>query len=170
VAKGLLPFIARARELAQRFHREQKYGDEPYIVHLRAVEAVLVEFGFLDEEMRSAAYLHDVLEDTSATSEDLLREGFSKEVVGLVEGVTSESGSNRRERNSATYPKIAQDVKRVALKLADRIANVRHSIATNSSHLEIYKREHPGFRRALHGLFDESRINAMWRSLDALLG
>lgn len=153
---------AFARLFAIRAHGEQKYGQQPYSVHLDEVVSVLKEFGNFDEALLSAGYLHDVLEDTSVTREEL-RATFDGETSLLVELVTDQPGRNRTERHAATYPGIALHPKAITLKLADRIANARASRA--HSLLEMYRKEYQEFKNALkregHG--------ALWAELDRLL-
>jgi guanosine-3',5'-bis(diphosphate) 3'-pyrophosphohydrolase len=153
------------QEFAVKAHGQQMYGDEPYIVHLIAVEKILIRFGHTDEPMLQAAWLHDVVEDTQTTLEDIKTQ-FGKTVADIVSSVTSESGINRKERNTKTYPKIAASRPGTILKLADRIANVEHSINTQSPLLKMYRKEYADFQAALPHT-DENQ--AMWAYLDRLL-
>lgn len=157
------PVLLRfARYYATQKHHNQAYsGGLPYTHHLAKVEAVLVEYGFTEIEMRAAAWLHDVVEDTETKIKDI-SELFGKEVANLVGAVTNEPGPNRKTRAALTYPKIRQSDKAIALKLADRIAN----ISQEGSLVEMYRKEYPEFR---HGLFiptKDQRILDMWKALD----
>ena len=156
--------VEAARIFALHAHGDQKYGEEPYEVHLSAVVAILHE-RFNDSELEAAGWLHDVIEDTPVSLQELLKV-FPESTVAIVHAVTSEPGANRKERNSATYPKIRTNHKAVIVKLADRIANVRNSIASNSKLLNMYKREYPGFRVALY--YEAPDIFSMWEELDSL--
>src|SRR5690242_17475691 len=118
----------KARQFAIEAHGTQKYGREPYAYHLKAVSNVLGEFGFHDEILQSAAWLHDVLEDTQRTADDLNQAGFPATVVTYVEAVTAKDGPDRKERNRLAYKKIRRHPEATILKLADRIANVRECI------------------------------------------
>lgn len=172
MATSIVPiWIQTAASFAIAAHGNQKYGDShPYSFHLQAVEYVLIEYGFeRDILLRIAAWLHDVIEDTETTAEQI-EETFGPVVRALVEAVTTESGINRKERNAKTYPKIKAIPMHmgIILKLADRIANVRNCIATNNvSLLSMYKKEHPGFRGALYD--DYSVTTPMWTELDRIL-
>lgn len=168
------------RAFAIEAHGDQKYGSAPYIVHLDAVRDVLVRFGFQDEDLLTAALLHDVIEDTPVDA-DLVEEKFGAEVCGLVVAVTNEPGRNRRERHRLTYPKIRNaGWKAIALKLADRIANVEQSLSDASKGrpkpYEMYRHEHQTFSAALRvpcapGIQGAAvRMSLMWSWLDSKLG
>ena len=159
--------VARARAFAVEAHGDQRYGEEPYVVHLEAVHATAVEFGVTDAPTLIAAWLHDVVEDTDVTREQVAAE-FGDAVATLVHAVTNEPGSNRKERAKLTYPKIASTPGAVRLKLADRIANVRACLETRSGLLRMYQREYRKFRGALCRDGDPIE-GAMWAELDALL-
>jgi len=89
-------------------------------------------------------------------------------VANLVRAVTDEPGNNRKQRKIATYPKIrAYGIEAVALKLADRIANVEHCIEVgNTSLLQMYYKEHLDFSKALR---EAGELTDLWSKLDALL-
>ena len=79
--------IKKAYALASEAHKGQKRSSgEDYIIHPCAVVEILADFGF-DSSTVIAAFLHDVLEDTSVTADEL-RALFGDEIVALVEGVT----------------------------------------------------------------------------------
>ena len=79
--------IQRAYRVAEKAHAGQKrVSGEPYINHLLAVAAILAEYS-MPAEVVTAGLLHDTIEDTSITAEDLQRD-FSDGVVSLVQGVT----------------------------------------------------------------------------------
>lgn len=158
--------IRRARQLAIEAHGDQKYGDSPYIVHLEAVVEVLVRFHYTREELLTAAYLHDVLEDTDF-SESELRAIFGDSVYRIVKAVTNEPGPTRKERLEKTYPKIKKDIDALTLKLADRIANVEASIRNSPENLSKYRAEYNNFRLSLY-VFD-IRVASMWDHLDQLM-
>ena len=128
---------------------------------------MLCEYGYTDnEEMRAAAWLHDILEDTGCGVIDMHAAGIPAYVLALVDAVTDRSGANRKERHALTYPRIARIPDAVTLKLADRIANVRASIARRPDLLKMYQREHEEFMR---GLQREIRNIPMWIELGKLL-
>lgn len=168
----IAPIEAQARAYALMMHNGQQYGkNEPYETHLKAVRDTLVYFGISEPEMLAAAWLHDTLEDTSASYSDLNRI-FGFRVAELVYAVTNEVGRSRKERNSKTYPKIKAFGHAIVLKLADRIANVVHDVAEDSRWTQMYVREYPAFRVALTVPPDHplARImQPMWEHLDTII-
>ena len=163
----------QAREFAQKAHGDQKYGDQPYVVHLAAVRTALAEFGFTGD-LLVAAWLHDVLEDTKTRYVELDR-AFGLDVAMLVVAVTG-YGKNRKERNANVYEKLRMGPRAIPLKLADRIANMRQCVKDkNASLLAMYQGEYREFRDALHnvptGVMPRSWVEAewaMWKELDRL--
>lgn len=153
--------VILAREIALRHHGDQRYGDKPYGYHLEQVAAVLTRFGLGTPELLAAAWLHDVIEDTGATAADLAIAGIPARVIALVEAVTDEPGATRDERKAKTYPKTAALRDAVAIKLADRIANVEAGGKVTK-----YAREQPAFRAGLHN--PAHGLDALWRHLDTL--
>jgi guanosine-3',5'-bis(diphosphate) 3'-pyrophosphohydrolase len=155
----------KAFTLAEVFHQNQKYGNEPYTKHLRDVVDVLKRFGITNSDVLAAAWLHDAVEDTPLTIETV-KEEFGDDVASLVYAVTTEPGKNRKERNAKTYPKIAAQPEAIYLKLADRIANVEASLGNNKEKLKMYQKEFPDFLKALQqpGIADE-----MWCLLEELI-
>lgn len=162
-------------------HGDQLYGGTlPYTHHLAAVEAVLRRFqntGPLDpmnpfhkthygNELLEAAWLHDVIEDTRKKPEPVKRkhiaEMFGERVADLVEAVTDEPGENRKARKAATYPKTRACPGAVALKLADRIANLEHG----GDLVKMYRKEHEDFRR---NLYTPGEYEHMWAHVEELL-
>jgi (p)ppGpp synthase/HD superfamily hydrolase len=150
-----------AREFACLAHGGQTYGGQLYWVHLAAVRNVLIEYGFTGPIV-TAAWLHDTLEDTSTTPEEISR-AFGADVLAYVWAVTGE-GRTRKDRNASVYQKLRANVSAVPLKLADRIANVEAS-KDDPKHLALYRSEHPGFREALGGLGPPE----MWERLEKAL-
>ncbi len=144
----------------------QLYGVLPYTHHLQDVERVLRRFNEDGIEMLTAAWLHDIVEDTDVKLRDI-EENFGEDVAMLVGAVTSEEGSSRKVRNALTYPKIrAAGSMAVRLKLADRIANV----SSAGGSMKMYAREYPDFR---HGLLDPGNQDdpniRMWQHLDSCM-
>ncbi|MCC5854189.1 MAG: bifunctional GTP diphosphokinase/guanosine-3',5'-bis pyrophosphate 3'-pyrophosphohydrolase [Idiomarina sp.] len=123
--------IERAFEVAFDAHAEQKRASgEPYITHPVAVTTMLAEMR-LDHETLMAALLHDVIEDTAVTQEDLAEE-FGGTVAELVEGVSKLDKlqfDSKEEAQIENYRKMimamVQDIRVILIKLADRTHNMR---------------------------------------------
>ena len=164
--------IQEAREFAIKAHGSQTYGDKPYEVHLDDVSHTIIKFCRTDESISAEQFelllvcslLHDVLEDTEATREEL-ESRFGKEISDLIYCVSDEPGKNRKERKAKTYPKIASNNLAIALKLADRIANVENCRKNNTSLFSMYAKEHTEFRKQLFN----GRFASMWLHLDNLM-
>lgn len=123
--------IGRAYDTAEEMHRGQlrKSGEE-YIIHPLAVAVILAELG-MDEETITAGLLHDVVEDTQYTMEELTAE-FGDEIALLVDGVTKlgalkfESKEARQAENlRKMFLAMSKDIRVIIIKLADRLHNLR---------------------------------------------
>lgn len=147
-------------------HAGQLYGSLPYTHHLAAVVAVLNRFEcgqFYGREILAAGWLHDVVEDTPTKLKEV-REMFGERCATLVDAVTKVPAENRKLSGLATYPKTRKaGAAAVALKLADRIANVENG----GDLVNMYRGEYEDFRRAL---FTVGENADMWAHLDKLLG
>ena len=123
--------INRAYLYADRMHRGQlRKSGEPYFVHPVSVADIITEM-HLDTASVCAALLHDVLEDTDASPQDLVDE-FGEEVAFLVEGVTklgNVSLGSREDRQAESFRKMllamSRDIRVLLVKLADRLDNMR---------------------------------------------
>ena len=123
--------LVKAYEYAENAHANQKRASgEPYFIHPCAVALILVELG-LDASTVAAAFLHDVIEDTPATEEDIRRE-FGEEVLALVSGVTKLEKivfKSQEQEEAENFRKIfvamAKDIRVIIIKLADRLHNMR---------------------------------------------
>lgn len=123
--------IKKAYDFAKAAHAGQKRSSgEDYFIHPCAVVEILADFGF-DSSTVIAAFLHDVLEDTEITAEELTAE-FGEEICSLVEGVTKLEKlqfHNREEAQAENFRKIfvamAKDLRVIIIKLADRLHNMR---------------------------------------------
>lgn len=121
--------LERAYEVAKEAHKDQKRANgEPYFNHVFATAHNLARFG-LDPTTIAAGFLHDTIEDTPVTEEEIKKE-FGDEIVFLVNGVTK-LGTLKyhgRERHVESLRKffvaIAKDFRVVIIKLADRLHNV----------------------------------------------
>lgn len=157
--------VERAKELALAAHGDQRYGAAPYRVHLEQVEAVVRRFAH-DEVMRAAAWLHDAVEDTGLTIEEVAA-AVGPEVAAIVAAVTDEPGADRKARKTATLEKLAAaGTAARAVKLADRIANVEATIAHGRGDLfAMYAGEQAAFRAAL---YIPGELDPQWAQLDRL--
>ena len=147
-----IALVRKAYEFAAKKHADQKRrSGEPYIIHPTQVANILARMK-MDEETLAAAFLHDVVEDTDTTLQQL-KEMFGTKVAMLVDGVTKLGKIeyiSKEERQIENYRKMflamAQDIRVVIIKLADRLHNMRtmkympvhkqHSISKET--LEIY--------------------------------
>ena len=123
--------IMKAYNYAAEKHKDQKRNSgEPYIIHPLQVAYTLAEMG-LDEKTIAAALLHDVVEDTDSTHEDIVKE-FGEEVAEMVEGVTKLSTiqfASVEEKQVENYRKMflamGKDIRVILIKLSDRLHNMR---------------------------------------------
>lgn len=129
-----LKVIDKAFAIANQFHGDQKRrSGEPYIIHPIAVCDILVDLG-MDWQSLVAALLHDVVEDTPYTIEQLI-EDFGEEVAVLVDGVTKlgqvqiNSTETKEEQQAENIRKMllamSKDIRVIIVKLADRVHNMR---------------------------------------------
>ena len=123
--------LVHAYRYAEEAHSGQKRASgEAYFIHPCAVAKILMELG-LDCATVAAAFLHDVIEDTPVTEEDIRRE-FGDEILRLVSGVTKLDKivfKSREEEEAENFRKIfvamAKDIRVIIIKLADRLHNMR---------------------------------------------
>ncbi|MBX3167050.1 MAG: bifunctional (p)ppGpp synthetase/guanosine-3',5'-bis(diphosphate) 3'-pyrophosphohydrolase [Candidatus Eremiobacteraeota bacterium] len=135
-----LELVARAFLLAEERHRpQQRSSGEPYITHPVAVAHILADYR-LDAPTLAAALLHDVVEDTPTTLEEVSTT-FSPEISMLVDGVTKLTSISSRQGRDAPTPRskqqaqaenlrkiflaMARDLRVILIKLADRLHNLR---------------------------------------------
>lgn len=126
-----LALIEKAYTLAESQHHDQRrLSGAPYISHPLAVACILVELG-MDTESVVAGLLHDVVEDTPVTLEQV-KKTFGNEIAGLIDGVTKLGKipySSREEQQAENIRKMliamADDIRVIIIKLADRLHNMR---------------------------------------------
>ena len=123
--------VRKAYELAEQLHHNQvRLSGEPYIFHPLSVAIILAQME-MDTDTIIAALLHDTVEDTDCTSQDLIQE-FGEQVAELVDGVTKLSRipySSQEEQQVENLRKMfmamARDIRVILIKLADRLHNMR---------------------------------------------
>ncbi len=158
-----------ASQAHERIDHRRKYSGQPYLVHLDAV-AKMVASVTDDEEMIAAAWLHDTVEDTPATLEDIEKE-FNRAVAELVEELTDISrpgDGNRAVRKEIDRRHIAQaSVRAKTIKLCDLIDNcrdiTRHDprfarvyLGEMGALLEVMKEAHSGLQKQAREIYMQS--------------
>jgi len=126
-----LAVVEEAVEYARLKHRDQKRKDgSPYIIHPLAVAEIVAEMG-LDLDAILGALLHDCIEDTDASHDDIAKR-FGNTVAELVEGVTkltranfSSSEERQMENLRKMFMAMSKDIRVVLIKIADRLHNMR---------------------------------------------
>ena len=127
-----LSVIEKAYDVATKLHKDQRRkSGEPYIIHPISVAIILADLE-LDKETIAAALLHDVIEDTEVTYEDIERE-FGSEIAQLVDGVTkltrlkyqNDKMEIQAENLRKMFLAMAEDIRVILIKLADRLHNMR---------------------------------------------
>lgn len=161
-----------ARDFAVWAHGDQQYGNKPYVAHLDDVAEIVRSLEGLPGYAVTVAYLHDVVEDTPVEPLDVER-WFGVAVRCCVVGLTDAPAATRRERKALLHAYLGDlgdselDRTVLAVKAADRLANMRASTADrNEELLRMYAEEHDEFRTAVHrpGLCD-----GVWTELDRLV-
>ncbi len=122
--------IEKAQSFAEEKHKDQKrFSGEPYLVHLLESAKILAEMN-LSASTVAAGLLHDVLEDAGVSKEELEKE-FGKEIAFIVEGVSKlgklryHGADRHNESLRKFFVAMAQDIRVLLVKLADRVHNMR---------------------------------------------
>lgn len=151
--KANIKLVQKAYEYANKNHAGQlRKSGEPYIIHPLNVAYILTTID-LDEETICAALLHDVVEDTKITKQDVINE-FGEEIANLVDGVTKltqfQQNITVKEQQVEDYRKMflamGKDIRVILIKLADRLHNMRtlkflsrdRQIAISKETMELY--------------------------------
>ena len=126
-----IPMITKAYNLARDMHKGQlRNSGEEYFIHPVAVAEILADLQ-MDDETICAGLMHDVLEDTEFTKDEMIRE-FGEEIAELVDGVTKLNKLKNQTKEEAQIETIrkmvlamANDIRVIIIKLADRLHNLR---------------------------------------------
>lgn len=154
--KNSYPLLEKAKEFAIICHQSTNhwYDGRPYSYHLMMVNEAAQKFIHLIPEqdrevVLSACWVHDVIEDTRMTYNDV-KTVLGEKVADIAYALTNEKGKNRAERaNDKYYEGIRNTPHATFVKLCDRIANIQHSKNTASSMLKKYAKENPNFQQKL---------------------
>lgn len=126
------------------------YDNKPYSIHLIMVANIARKYIDIipdqcQDEVLSACWLHDTIEDCRLTYNDLKNE-FGENVAEIVYAVSNDKGKNRKERAGNKY---YDGIKRTAwatfVKLCDRLSNIQYSAETQSRMLQVYQKEQENF-------------------------
>lgn len=153
--------------IADLAHKGQYYGEFPYTTHLEAVHR-LCRLYTSDPDTIVAAYLHDILEDTTETPESLLTDGITPRAIEIIKLVTDEPGANRKEKKAKTYEKLknCNDFEAIIVKLCDRIINVQFCFITNPRLTYMYEKEKDHFDDMLAPYLSDLRVQKLKHILD----
>ena len=168
-ALAMIDFLSSAKRVAIEAHGDQKrkYTGEPYWYHPRAVAGLVTTFGG-PIWLRGAAWLHDVVEDTDTTLDDLKAFGFHPLAIEAVDYMTERATEgNRAARKQAECERLAKgDRWCQLLKVADLIDNTPSILEHDSRFAPVYLAE----VRALHQALDRAPDAARRRLADLLDG
>lgn len=145
--------VLKAKAIATEQHKKQFYDNKPYMFHVEAVVNNVKKVTNSNQAI-ILAYLHDVVEDTDFTYDDV-KHNFDDNMAYLVNILTDEEGHNRKERKRKTNEKLSKvsEKYKVALivKISDRLANLEHSkLIGNKSKLNMYLKENDDFIKAVN--------------------
>ncbi|WP_077418663.1 HD domain-containing protein [Chryseobacterium sp. JV274] len=166
--------LYNARKFAIEKHNGQHYGIYPYEIHLGNVVSVLMRFSILPTNQENtdiliSAWLHDILEDTTVSIEELEKR-FGKKITEIVYSLTDGDGKNREERKDNMYNKLIHNQISIIVKLADRIANVEFCLIQNNKKLyDMYQKEQPKLQQIVSSKMNTEIANSLLIYLKTLL-
>jgi guanosine-3',5'-bis(diphosphate) 3'-pyrophosphohydrolase len=135
--------VQKARSFAAKAHglQQRKYEDAPFVVHLDRVVQLLRDHGFDAPVLLAAAYLHDVVEDTDATIQDVL-DDFGPEVAELVYWLTdAEQGSRKIRKIMSAWRLSRAPIEAKLIKLADLADNTPSIVERAPDFARVYLAE-----------------------------
>lgn len=149
-----------ALEFATLHHEGQKYWEHDYMYHINMATQEWIDF--LNDEQMIALILHDIVEDTEVTIEDLVKL-FGEDVAILVWAVTDNQPSKgkalpREGKKEYTMKKLDVIRDAIPVKLCDRIANIKFSSVSSQKKHKMYMKEHEVF----YSLYKEGECDELW--------
>lgn len=166
--------VVNAKTFAIEKHSNQKYGVFPYEVHLINVLNVLLRNNILcntpeNIDLWTAAWLHDVLEDTDTSEVELINK-FGENVCKIVWSLTDGTDGNRSEKKQVMYQKLINNKDAIIVKLADRIANLEFSIINNDiKKINLYISENKQLNEQLKNFVTENNVKPLLNYLNNLV-
>ena len=156
-----MDIVKEARYYAILKHKDQKYDNKPYLVHLEGVAELVEEHSEGCPVCQAVAYLHDIVEDTDVTTRQLC-DLFGFVIGNSVYDLTDKEGKNRVERQLNTYHRIKGNRIAMIVKLCDRLFNMRQSAGKPLGNM--YLKEYLRFKFALYN--DDMSFEKLWGELD----
>lgn len=154
-----------AMVFAEKVHKDCTYERGSFFLnHLCRVVGILVRDGETDPIILAAAWLHDVVEDTDITIDEI-REQFGNDVADLVYRLTNKKLQDPQIKLITTLDNIAGNRSAVKIKLADRIANVRSCLSNGDKRIIKYLSQYGSFKKFL---WRRNEYERMWIELDSL--
>lgn len=165
------PRLNKAMLIAKAYHAGQKYGEMPYMNHVSDVYTTARALGVIDEDTLIACLLHDTLEDTTYTGEQLLKD-FGADVFLMVQFCTDSEAPTRKERKAKTYLYWKGLIETgldyidgaITVKLCDRYMNT-----LTGAKNDMYQKEHDAFKEALTTPKSVDIHNKLWEMIETNL-
>lgn len=168
----ILKYRQNAIRMVLREMGHMKYGDDPYFLHLSQVEGLLLShgasYGNHTGQLAVAALLHDIIEDTGTTYNDV-KKATNQYIADVVYDVTDSKGRNRKERHAGVAEALRKNQGARIVKLADRLANM---LSSEGRMARMYVEEYVQFRNELTTGIEEALPalfhieEALWASLE----